>query len=291
MPLDIALPWLRPPDLVGAASEGAQAGLGAARIALQAEQMHQQNQQEGARLSQQEHIAQMEAQTRQEIAQQNQLRESQRLAIEQAYQNAQIGMAKGRLEQQQAVAAAKAKEAAASFQRDQAFSADLASGMSVIDAYKRNPVSAETVNALSRVSTKEQPDTKPIIREGRFPIVKVNPVTGENNILYTPPTDTTKLTEIQKENLIDARHQRTILEKAQPKSAEEASDIKDKLDALNYSIEKIKRGKSLTPPPITPPDRASSTTKSKVDRAHEISAQHPDWTKEQVVKAVNDELQ
>jgi len=290
MPLDIPMPWLRGPDTLGALASGASAGAAAGRLqqesvnesgrlAMDANRLRQSAQLEQARLQQADEHAQMEFQARQKLTEQNQLREQQRLQIENAYKTASLGIAKGRLEQTQAAAEEKAKAAALTFQREQNFARAVASGVPPVEAYRQFPVSPSLLNAVSRTQLKEDKGTAPIIREGRFPIVKVNPVTGENEVLYTPPTDTTKLTQVQVENLRDARHERDLLEKATPKSQEEDETNKERIRAINYNIERIKRGKPLAP------------TKSKVDRAHEVSAQHPDWTKEQVIKAVNDELQ
>src|SRR5215470_17879183 len=122
MALDIPLPWLHTPDTIGALSAGASAGgraaataqqgeFESARLAADAFQHNERNKLEAARLSQDERIAMMEAQTRKEIAQQNQLRENQRLEIEQAYHQAQLGLARSRLEEQDAIAKQKAKVA------------------------------------------------------------------------------------------------------------------------------------------------------------------------------------
>jgi len=108
-------------------------------------------------------------------------------------------------------------------------------------------------------------------------LITIDSETGEPTVLYGPKSG---MSELDKENLKDLRHQRDQLEKTTGKSRDEDAEIRDKLNAINYKLEAIKRGKP-----------AAAPTKSKVDRAHEISAEHPDWTKEQVVKAVNAELQ
>jgi hypothetical protein len=125
-------PWLNvtPDSFVRSANEGASAGLGAARLrqagdsdaarlALEAQSIAQRADAADAQLSEHERIAQMEAQTRKEIAQQNQLRETQQLAIEQAYKQAQLGLGKQRIDEQKAIANAKAKEAAMTYQQEQ----------------------------------------------------------------------------------------------------------------------------------------------------------------------------
>lgn len=197
MAIDTIPPWVRGPNVEAALASGGAVGENAARLqtgreessarlAQDAIQHNQQLQMESARLSQQEHLAQMETQARKEIAEQNQLREQQRQAITAAYHQAQIGMEKGRLEQQQAVAEAKAQNAAQAFQREQAFAKDVASGIPVMEAYQRNPVSASVLNAIGRTQLKETGESKPVIREGRYPIVRIDPKTGESKVVYTP---------------------------------------------------------------------------------------------------------
>jgi hypothetical protein len=197
MPLDIPLPWLRGPDVSGAIQGGASAGNAAARaaseatnesarIALEASNMQQRNQMEAQRLSQAERLAMMENQTRKEIAQQNQLREQQRLAIEQAYRQATLGIAKGRLEEQRAVADAKAKEAAMRIQRERDFGTAIASGMSVMDAYRKFPVPASVINAFTRAQPKPAKEEKSRFFNSKGTIVEIDPNTGEAREVYKP---------------------------------------------------------------------------------------------------------
>lgn len=197
MPLDIPLPWLRGPDVSGAIQGGASAGNAAARasseaqnesvrLALEASNMQQRNQMEAQRLTQAERLAAMENQTRKEIAQQNQLREQQRMAIEQAYRQATLGIAKGRLEEQQAVADAKAKEAAMRIQRERDFGAAVAGGMSVMDAYRKFPVPASVINAFTRAQPKPAKEGKPRYFNSKGTIVEIDPETGESREVYKP---------------------------------------------------------------------------------------------------------
>ncbi len=117
-------PWLnvQPSDFVHAASQGAQAGLEAARtrqqgqeasdriglesqrLALQADAQSQQADESEARLSQAERIANMEMQARKDIAERNAMRTSQQMAIQQAYHQAQFGLGQQRIDQQKAFA-------------------------------------------------------------------------------------------------------------------------------------------------------------------------------------------
>jgi hypothetical protein len=261
MALDIPTPWVHGPNVAEAISSGAAAGEGAARINLQRDessarlaqdaiQHNQQIQAESARLSQQEHIAQMEMQARKEVSQQNQLRDQQRLAITAAYHQAQIGVEKGRLEQQQAVAQAKAKEAAAAFQREQSFASDVASGVPVMDAFRKNPVSPSVLSAIGRTQLKEDTAAKPVLREGKFPLIEYDPKTGTTRQVYTPPTPA-GLSAADKEDLKDLRHERDTLtkkmgdplsERIAPTPPEERKANEDRLNLLNKQIDSIKRG-------------------------------------------------
>jgi hypothetical protein len=196
MALTIPTPWITGPDVSGGLSSGAAAGgraasiaagrdESAARLAQDAMQHNEANKMEAARLSQQERLSMMEASTRKEIAQQNQLREQQRLAIEQAYHTAQIGLAKGRLEEQQAIADAKSKEAAMRIQRERDFGEAVASGMSVMDAYRKFPVPASVVNAFTHAEPKPAKEEKPRYFNSKGKILKVNP-DGTTEEVYTP---------------------------------------------------------------------------------------------------------
>ncbi len=168
MAIDTIPSWVRGPNAAEAISSGASAGAhaasiaagreeSAARLAQDAMQHNQAVQMESARLSQQEHLARMEMQARKEVSEQNQLREQQRLAITDAYHQAELGVQKGRLEEQQAIAEAKARNAAASFQREQNFARDVASGVPVMEAYQRNPVGASVLNAIGRTQDTNKP--------------------------------------------------------------------------------------------------------------------------------------
>jgi hypothetical protein len=293
--IDTIPPWVRGPNVEAALASGGAVGEGAARIqagreesaarmAQDAMQHNQQLQMESARLSQSEHLAQMEAQARKEVNEQNQLREQQRLAITAAYHQAQLGMEKGRLEQQQAIAQAKAKEAAAAFQREQAFANDVASGVPVMEAYRRNPVSASVLNAIGRTQLKEG-EGKPVLREGKYPLIEYDPKTHSTREVYTPPKSE-GLSKIDTEDLKDLRHERdtlqkkmgdTLSERIAPTPPEQRKSEQDRLNAINQQIESIKRGKK-------------TDSKDKVVRAHALAIAHPDWTKEQVIDAVNKEM-
>jgi len=194
MALDIPLPWLRGPDAISALSAGASAGgraastalnteMEGARLAADAMQHNERNKLEAAKLSQDERIAMMEAQTRKEIAQQNQLRENQRLEIEQAYHQAQLGIARSRLEEQDTIAKQKAKDASDKIMREQSFAAAVAGGMNVMDAYRQFPVSASILNAVTR-STKPAKEQQPRTFNIKGKLIDVDPITREATEIY-----------------------------------------------------------------------------------------------------------
>ncbi len=202
MAIDTIPPWVRGPDVLGAISSGASAGAAAGRmeqenraeserIGMESLRLRQSAAIERARLEQASEQHQMEFQARQKLAEQNQLRQEQRLNIENAYKTAALGIAKGRLEETQAAAEEKARTAALTFQREQAFAREVASGTPVMEAYRKYPVGASTLNAVQRTMTKEDQSGKPIIREGRYPIVRYNPKTDKAEVIYTPKSRST----------------------------------------------------------------------------------------------------
>ena len=258
MALDIPLPWLRAPDTLGALSAGSSAGLGAARnaaaqeesaarLAADAIQHNERNKFEAARLDQAERLSAMENETRKEIAEQNRLRESQRMAIREAYQTAQIGLAKGRLEEQQAIADAKAKDAALRLQREAQFSAAVAGGTPVMQALQQYPVPASVINAVVQTQHREQPQ----VRSGNVPLVQVNP-DGSVNTIYTPPASAKvgKLSDSDKEDLkdlraerkqLDAKYGSPFMQRVSPAKPEEMQQYKQRIAEIDRQIQSIKR--------------------------------------------------
>lgn len=158
---------VNPKDFTQAASQGADAGIAAqrsqnsaqedaARIGLQSQQLAQSALAEShraaeaaKRLDHEQVMAQMEAQARREIAQKNAIRESQQLAIDAAYKQQRIGLGQQHVEQMQAVADAKARDAARMFANQQGFAKALASGVPVAEAMAQFPVAPSMARALS----------------------------------------------------------------------------------------------------------------------------------------------
>lgn len=171
MAIDTLPPWLNvsPSDFVRAAQAGASAGLeagaleqrgrsDAARLALEAQSINQRAEAEAAQLAEHERVANMEMKARQEIAEQNRLRQSQEDLIQNAYRTAQIGLGKQRIADQQAVAAAKARDAALQFADEQAFAQEIASGTKIPEAMMKHPrVRPSVVSALASTTTMALP--------------------------------------------------------------------------------------------------------------------------------------
>lgn len=293
-------PWVRGPDTLGALSSGASAGAAAgrmeqenrfesARLGMEAQRMQRGAALQQAQLEQAAEQHQMEFQARTKLAEQNQLREQQRMNIENAYKTAALGIAKGRLEETQQAAAEKARAAALTFQREQAFARDVASGIPVMEAYQRNPVSPSLLSSVGRTQVKEGASAKPVLREGKFPLIEYDPKTGTTREVYTPPKGE-GLSKVDTEDLRDLRHERDslqkkmgdrLMEQISPTPPAEKKATEDRLNEITQRMESIKRGK----PKETP------TSKDKVVRAHALGISHPDWTKEQIIDAVNKEMQ
>jgi hypothetical protein len=278
MPLDIPMPWLRGPNTLEALSSGASAGASAgrleqesvnesARLGMESMRLRQSAAMQQAQLQQSAEQHEMEFQARQKTQQQNQLREDQRLNIENAYKTSALGIAKGRLEETQKAAEEKAKAAALTFQDEQGFARHLSHGGSVLEGLQKFPrVSAPYLSAVTHATqddnkaihvgdaiVRRQPDgtykaeytapssNKPI-KVGNS-LIKLD---ENGNPLVIYGASGANLSELEKENLKDLRHQRDQLEKVTPRSDDEKQQNEDSLRAIQYNIERIKRGKSLT---------------------------------------------
>lgn len=289
-------PWVRGPDTLGALSSGASAGATAgrmesenrnesARLGLESLRLRQGAAMETARLNQAAEQSQMEFQARQKLAEQNQLRESQRLNIENAYKTAQLGIAQGRLEQTQKAADEKAKAAALAFQDEQGFAQHLRNGGSVLEGIQKFPrISSSYLNSIERTQIKEG-QNKPIIREGKFPLIEYDPSTRKTTTLYTPPKPE-GLSVADKEDLKDLRSQRKDVYSrigGYLVPPEQKAALTTQLSEIDKRIEAIKH-----PAPKMPTAEVSS--KDKLVRAHALGIAHPDWTKEQIIDAVNKEM-
>jgi hypothetical protein len=289
MAIDTIPDWIRSPNTLQALSSGASAGAAAgrleqegvnesARLGMEANRLRQTAAMEQARLQQSAEQAQMEFQARQKAHEDNQLREQQRLQIENSYKTAALGIAKGRLEETQAAAEEKAKAAALTFQREQAFARDVAGGVPVMEAYQRNPVSSALLNSVSRtqdtnkpmhvgdaivrrqsdgtyVEEYQAPNQRKPIKVGKN-LVQVND-DGSVKVIYGP-------TEAPATDILGA---------ANPDAAPEKPGF----------IRRLFGGG-------TPAAAPKPTAKDKLIRAHALGIAHPDWTKEQIIDAVNKEM-
>jgi hypothetical protein len=139
-----------------------QAQAAQARMQQEAQIANARIQQAQAQLSQQQILAEMAAKTRQEIAQQNHLKEQQQIANQAAYQNAQIGLGQQRIQQAKAISDARARDAAMRFAAQQDFSSRMARGESVDKALYANPglVTPSTISAVTS-ATRPRPDSIP----------------------------------------------------------------------------------------------------------------------------------
>jgi hypothetical protein len=201
-------PWLnvQPSDFVRAGSAGAEAGLGAAKVALEAKAQSDQAALQAARLSQAERIANMEMQARREIAEQNRLREDQQLAIQSAYHTAQIGVAKDRIAEQQALAEAKGRAAANQMARNAGFAEYIkAHPEDMIGGYAQFGPESNVVNALrmtqptppgqATIVTHPETGKRKFLRQGR---------SGQETPITEPSEEMTISQEMTKQSKIDA---------------------------------------------------------------------------------------
>lgn len=303
MAIDTIPSWVRGPDVLGSLSAGASAGASAGRmeqenrfesirLGLEAKRLQQSAALEQAQLNQAADQHAMEFQARQKLQEQNQERLKQQLNIQNAYKTAELGIAQGRLEETKALAEQKARTAALTFQREQGFATDVASGVPVMEAYRRNPVSPAMLNAVERTQLKSDQSAKPVIREGKYPIVRIGP-DGKAEVVYTPETPT-GLSASDKEDLKDLRHERDALQKKYddpvrerfaPTPPAEYQRYTNRIDEISKRIEEIKRNSKATNK-----TESDTSSKDKVVRAHALGIAHPDWTKEQIIDAVNKEM-
>lgn len=280
--------WVKGPNTLEALSSGASAGAAAgrmeqenrfesARLGMEAQRMQQSAALQQAQLEQAAEQHQMEFQARTKLAEQNQLREQQRMNIENAYKTAALGIAKGRLEETQQAAADKARAAALTFQREQAFARDVASGIPVMQAYQRNPVSPSLFNSVS----KTQEGNKPI--HVGDAIVERQP-DGTFKESYRSPRSNKPikvgktLLEVGEDGKVKVLYGG---ETEKPSILGAASEEAPPSPGLWSRLKNVVSSSAPTPPP---------ENKDKVVRAHALGIAHPDWTKEQIIDAVNKEM-
>ncbi len=92
--------WLKPANTISALSHGAAAGEADARIALEAQSQANNAAIAGQRIQSEMARTKMETDARQQVNQQQALKEAQQINVEGAYRDAQLGLQKARLENQ-----------------------------------------------------------------------------------------------------------------------------------------------------------------------------------------------
>jgi hypothetical protein len=227
--------WLQvnPSDFVRAGSAGAEAGLGAARVAQEAAALKQRAAQEAARLSHAEHLQSMELQARQEIAEQNRLREDQQMALQNAYRTSQIGLGKARIAQAEAIADQKAREAAMQFADEQGLAGylkenpnDIIGGVSKFSRSRPSVVSTLT-HAQKVQAENERIKKGAYIKEHpEIPGLKTLVQTSGNEVIVErPPKGLTPQTQLAIKNAISRlEQQKRELFGPNKKAAAEAID-------------------------------------------------------------------
>lgn len=129
---------------------GAQIGLESARMGLEADQqanqlrMAQQRMQQeqsnlAAKLSADQQMAQLEWQSRMAIADQANQQRQQKMLIDQAIKQEQLGIAQDRVDVAASIAEAKARDSAQSFADTAAFAQEVAAGVDIPTALSRHP--------------------------------------------------------------------------------------------------------------------------------------------------------
>jgi hypothetical protein len=145
---------------------------------------------------------------------------------------------------------------------------------------KRVAFPPRTTAAAAPVFVPESPETGPAHWEsgGRITQAKV-----PSDISPSERAQTLAALRNQRKELLDASLliEQKLLRKKPLTDAEKdvAAQLEDIQAQEQELLPKLKRSGTKT-----------ASSKSKVERAKEISAEHPDWTKAQVIKAVNDEF-
>lgn len=195
-------PWLNPPDYTGAFLHGAQIGASAgeanARIgASMAEanaRLQASMQMQSAQLAQQEQLAQMQAQIRTKIADQRAKEHQQRIAIDAAYKESEIGLQRERLKQANDAFMAKTQQAAKLAANRALISSLIQQGEDPNDVYMKHGAEAGyTPSQMDPIFKSMAPIPEEIFhkanRETGEPDRYVNPKTGAIRFVPTPTLD------------------------------------------------------------------------------------------------------
>lgn len=281
-----------------------------------------------ARLQQEQQQAQMELQAKKEIAQQNNLRQQQQLEIEKARAQAEMGLKQQALDQADQKIKLTAASAARKYAAQEKYKQLISTGMNPDEAaLKIGPEAFGSMAGMAGLSKEVYQRQHPFVPSettvGGQKLIQTSPNRFEK--ASVPPS----VGPVQAQDVLDPQTGQPIpgvfaapgasgamgvhnkpkvvtpdeaelkrLEKAQEKdttgqalSAMDPKDIPNKArkDARQKYLDREKRIEELQAK--IEKGSAAQAKKSKVERANEIAKQHPDWTKEQVIKAVRAEFQ
>lgn len=264
-------PWLnvQPSQFLEATERGTQAGL---------QNQAQQNQaaEAQARLTHEDQMAKMEAEMRKQVLQQNFLRQNAQLENIKAYREAQVGLAQGRLQEQQVVNQAKAQHAARMFAAQQKYSQLLQSGVSPQKALYQVPElsTPSAVAAMGRsagtrdygaIQTQNLPGGQTIAYRAGSPGLHVIPPKQSIN---------DRVFAIEMKALADRKA------KFGADDPESSAEVDKQMLELR---QKYEAGQTMG-------TGTSQGGGSKTERARQLRKENPNWTKQAIIDAVNKEF-
>lgn len=281
-------------------------------LLLQSQRQGAAIQQAKQRLAQQEQQAAMENETRQEIAAQRAREEQQQLEIDRARVSAETGLKSRQLDQAQAKATQTSTAAAHRFSAQQQMSQRIAAGEDPAKVALSIPelgIPGSGIAALARSTVPKpnihaEPDWRTVpggterylwndrtgaahfpkasIPEGlteaakeRFRIQNLNNQKKEFQKELADPLSGERYVNMTEEEIKALKDRAPRARKAKAN----ALAIHKKIDSVEQQIDEILNGKKAAP-----------KSSSKVQRANDIAKEHPEWTKAQIIKAVNDEM-
>ena len=278
-----------------------------------------------ARLAQEQQQMEMEMQAKREAQAQQALRQQQELAMEKARTQAEIGLKQSALDQAQQKIKLTADAAARKYAAQEQYRQLIDSGMSPDEAaLKIGPQAFSSMAGMAGLSkevfqrkhpfvpTTTTVDGQKLIQTSpnRFEKASIPPNIGPVQAqavldpstqqpipgVFAAPGASGAMVVHNRPKVITAEEaELKKLEKAQEKDTmgrtasmmEETKDMsKGAKAARKQYLDRQKKIDDLQ----QRISRGGSGAKSKVDRAHELAQQHPDWTKEQIIQAVKDEF-
>lgn len=274
-------PWLNvsPSDFGAAAARGAEISLGKARIAEEARQANMRSA-----------MAASELAARREQEQQQSKRQEQELAYQKAYQDSQLGLRQQQLDREEAQFQMEVKTAAEKSQAQQEAQARIRAGEDPTKVWMDlGPSLGMTGNAMATLARKPPNlgEVTPIDIGGK----KAFGVrTGANNMrLVIPPPEAQ--TNVQSVPVIGPHGEEIpgMIGVPGPGGTRIHNIPKETgAESLQKTIEARKAALSKTTTGTSGPSK--SIEQQKVDRAHELAKQHPDWSKEEVIAEVKKEF-